>query len=84
MYLKEWTEESRARAQLFSAVIAETPVERTDLVHVLIPQFDDDTPHRYGPCKWGPQDTAYPSAGDSAIVAVTDQGEYWILNWFPA
>lgn len=84
-YMKEQTDTLRIPASCFEAVIFEAPVLRTDLIHVLFPQFEDpDTYHKYGPCRWSPQDSDFPSAGDSAIVTVSDQGGYWILNWFPA
>lgn len=73
--------------QLYSAEVVTTATALTNDVYVILPQFEDEggLPHRHGPCLgWDRRsDGAYPTSGDTALVAVDDDGNYWILNWWP-
>lgn len=75
-------------SQAYEGVVANTVSATTDDLYVTLEQFQDEEdglPHRYGPCLgWDRrQDGAYPSEGDRILVTVSDDGNYWILNWWP-
>jgi hypothetical protein len=74
------------RATLREAVIDSDPADISEAVFAIVPGFADDL--RYGPCPWEPRlvdDHEYgtPSTGDRALVAISDEGEAWVVAWWP-
>lgn len=67
--------------QLLEATIATTASAPGDDVFVLDPLAGDEG-QRLGPCPWTPRPgPAYPQRGDTALIARSDQGRWWILAW---
>lgn len=78
--------------ELYEGVVTQGAAAPTDDVYVRIPQFDDDVDprgtHRHGPCRWSPHPAtggvlSYPAVGNAALIAVSDLGNYWIVEWWP-
>ena len=67
--------------QLLEATVATTATGAGDDVFVLDPLAGDEG-QRLGPCPWTPRPgPAYPQRGDTALIARSDQGRWWILAW---
>lgn len=72
---------------LWEAIVATDPTNSTDPVFVTIAGKDDDL-YRYGPCPWSPRihdadEYATPTRGDRALVAFSDDGSPWVIQWWP-
>lgn len=68
------------------AVIDSEPSGPDQAVWVVIPSFDPEL--RFGPCPWSPMiasgdEYLTPSRGDRALVSVTEEGEAWVVAWWP-
>lgn len=74
--------------EVYEGKVANTVNDLDDDLYVLIPQFDDEDglTHRHGPVKgWDVRsDGSYPTRDDDVLVAVSDLGNYWALNWSPS
>lgn len=69
--------------QVWAATVLDTAGSLADKVRVLVPGFDGgETAH--GPCPWMPRGEDLPTRGDTAIVAIDDEGNEWIVGWWPA
>lgn len=54
----------------------------TDLVPVVIPEFDAQL--EWGPCRWQSRDaTSMPVAGNECLVAFDNRRNPWIVAWWP-
>jgi hypothetical protein len=74
---------SAQRSGMWAGTILDDAATLTDLVKVRLPGVDDGR-HAYGPCRWMPRDTVFPSSGDACLVAFDDEGDPWIVCWTPA
>lgn len=68
------------------AIIASTPADETEPVYVTLENFGEDV--LWGPAFWepiilNPADYAIPSAGDRALVIISNEEEVWIVAWWP-
>ena len=65
------------------AVVASSATELTDMVDVVIPEFDPK--QRWGPCKWMPRGdiTTLPARGDDCIIIFDNERNIWIIGWWP-
>lgn len=74
--------------EVYEGKVANTVTDLGDDLYVIIPQFDDEDglTHRHGPVHgWDIRsDGSYPTRDDSALVAVSDLGNYWMLSWSPS
>lgn len=55
---------------------------------VSIAALDPSEQLEWGPCPWSPRviedgTVVMPTAGDSALVLMTERGEAWIVEWWP-
>jgi hypothetical protein len=71
-------------AQILEATIRSAPESLSDPVYVTVDA--QSRTRRRGPCKgWQPRpDDTWPSPGDTAVVAETNEGTLWVLQWWPA
>lgn len=71
---------------LYEALIATTVTADTDELFVSVPSFSPT--FRYGPCTWaprpGPADPVFPTVGDRALVAFSNDFNIWVVTWMPA
>lgn len=67
---------------LFEAIVIDTAAAITDDVRVRL--VADDPRSFDGPLPWMPRDGVFPMTGDRALVGYSDQGEGWIVAWWPA
>lgn len=68
------------------AIVARTPATTTEGLYVTIASFDRTK--LWGPAPWsakvlGPDTYATPSAGDYALVVVSEENEVWVVEWWP-
>lgn len=78
--------EDIAPPQVREGTIDNTPADVTDPLFVTCQGFSEQ--HQYGPCPWQPRivdgaSFATPSAGDRAVVVITDLLEPWVIMWWP-
>jgi hypothetical protein len=65
----------------WEARFTSTATDATDELKVTIYGYDQ-AQHDFGPVVWQPHDgPAYPQAGDLALVAQSDTGRWWVLQW---
>ena len=72
--------------QVVRGKVINTPSDDTDDLFVTIPAFHAH--ERWGPCPFAPRVTAagnqdLPSAGDSCLVGLDENGDSYILLWWP-
>lgn len=72
----------------YQGIITTTPADPQERVMVNIPSLDPSGQLEWGPCPWSPRihdasNFAMPSAGDLALVLMTEEGEPWIVEWWP-
>lgn len=78
--------DDREEPQAFTAVVTETANSVTDLISVKLPQFDQRT--RFENVRWSPRveedgTVIMPTRGDKALVILSDEGDPWIVEWWP-
>jgi hypothetical protein len=76
-----------SQISVWEAEIATEPASEDEPVFVLI-EGKDEKVHRFGPCPWQPRISeanvyTAPSRGDRALVAESDEGEWWVIMWWP-
>jgi hypothetical protein len=67
--------------QVYGATVGRTVADPADGVYVLLDSLSDK--HLVGPCRWMPRGATLPSKGDDALVCVTEDGEPWMVAWWP-
>jgi hypothetical protein len=77
---------SGAGARLVEGIIVSQPADTTEGVLVRVETFDRTL--RYGPCPWAARvvdDSTYaiPSDGDRCLLAVTEENDAWVIQWWP-
>lgn len=82
-------EAAQQQAAQYEAVFTSpVPEAAATAAYVLIPTLDDGE-HTFGPCPWpmivdDDGVPVYPQEGDSALVALSDRGDTWVISWYPA
>lgn len=67
---------------LWYARISRDAADLSDLVPVIIPEFDEQL--QWGPCRWQSRDDiSLPAKGDEALVAFDNRRNPWIVTWWP-
>lgn len=71
------------REGIWRGRVAKAPATTHDPIQVVIPSLSSQ--HVWGPCAW-PERAAgtLPAAGDACVVALTDEGDAWVLAWWPS
>jgi hypothetical protein len=73
------------RPQIFEGIFAENAATVDSMLEIIIPSFDLN--QRWGPCPWTPRPTDggidLPSRGDRCLVALDDNGNPWVIGWWP-
>lgn len=69
------------RVGAYRAQIATSPADLGTKLYVTIPNFDPKL--RFGPCRWMPRGATLPTRGDQALVEFDDNGEAWVVAWWP-
>lgn len=68
---------------VWRGLIDDNITDMAQLVHFTIPAFPDPT-LRFGPSRWQSRDaTSHPSRGNNCLVVKDDQGEWWVIAWWP-
>lgn len=84
-YLDEEERESRVKTDtppsLFEGRIVTAPANPGDGMEVILPGYDPDT--AYGPCPWVARPDATPTRGMRCLVGVSDEKEFWVVQWWP-
>ena len=71
------------RPAAVKGIINGDPATDAERVYVLVPAFDGGE-HQHGPCPWTPRGSARPSTGDDALVVFDEQGDPWVVAWWPS
>lgn len=66
---------------LFEGRIVTPPTDPADGMEVILPGYDPDT--AYGPCPWVPRPDAEPQRGMKCLVGVSDEKDFWVVQWWP-
>ena len=73
----------RQREGLWRGLVAAAPASVEEPLQVLIPAMR--TQHVWGPCAWPERAGAVlPVKGDACLVAISNEGDAWVLAWWPA
>lgn len=64
------------------AVVAAAPDSTEDYMEVIVEQFSRHT--RWRKCRWMPRPDVSPSRGDHALLVLSDEGDPWVVAWWPA
>lgn len=68
--------------RIWSAKIARNPVDFGDRVDVVIPGLDSTL--RWQGCRWMTRnDIDMPTRGNDCLVVFDDNGEIWVVVWWP-
>jgi hypothetical protein len=65
-------------------IIAANATELSDLLPVIIPEFDQHL--QWGPCRWQSRDMTtdnLPHKGDPCLVVMDNRRNPWIVAWWP-
>lgn len=85
MYEDDVHEPTKRPRVAFQGQVATTPDDESELIRVRIPSIDGGE-HSYE-ARWTPRPTAggieLPSEEDECLIMKDDQGEYWVLGWWP-
>jgi hypothetical protein len=86
-YLDDWDDKKTPAPAAYEATISNDVSSSVDDLFVRLPTVDAGR-SRWGPCRWAPRVTdggsaQFPDEGDKALVVKSDDGEYWILQWWP-
>lgn len=69
--------------RLLEGEAADTATADSDPIRVICPTFSRTA--AIGPAPWPPRpDGARPQTGDRCLVAISDQGEPWVIAWEPS
>lgn len=71
----------------YEGVVAKNPGSVATQLFVTIPAIDRQAMH--GPCKWTPRvddagATVLPVIGDTALITISEDGNPWVIAWWPA
>jgi hypothetical protein len=66
--------------KLLAGVTANDPGSITGPLFVTINSFG---PQQWGPCPFTPRGSSWPSAGLPCLVALDDDGQPWVVVWWP-
>jgi hypothetical protein len=77
------------RPQTLRAVVTQTPVAETDVLHVARAGGSVATSYDIAPGHWSSRGTNLPAPGDVCLLEFDDVGDTWITEWegvslFPA
>lgn len=75
--------DQRERPAAVRGTIASAPIDSTTKVYVTIESFDGGE-NRHGPCRWMPRLISGPAVGDEALVVFDEQGDPWVVAWWPS
>ena len=76
------TEDPEVGAVAHFGTIAQSAADLTDLVPVILPDFDPN--QQWGPCRWQSRDAvSLPARGDACLVIFDNQRNPWIVAWWP-
>lgn len=65
----------------FQGAVAVGATDMGQRIYITVPAISD---HRLGPCRWQARDdTSHPARGDICLVEFDDQGEPWVVAWWP-
>lgn len=71
------------RPAAVKGTIASEPATAAERVYVTVEAFDGGE-NRHGPCAWTPRGALLPEAGDEALVVFDEQGDPWVVAWWPS
>lgn len=73
----------RAEHQVWAGRIASAPADQSVKVQVVIPGLSPEL--RIGPCRWMPRGSVItmPARGDDCLVVFDNNGEPWVICWWP-
>lgn len=65
---------------LLEAEVVNSPSDGNDDLYVVIPAFDAN--FKWGPALFMPKAGELPSAGDRALVGISNENQVWVLAWW--
>jgi len=81
-FIYDQTEPERIQARVWNGWIASGAVDSLDRVDVVIPKLDPNL--RWTDIRWQPRDNMIlPKRGDDCAVIVDNNGEMWVVAWWP-
>lgn len=59
--------------------VSRAPASTSEPLYVILPSFSLE--YEYGPCIWHPRGNEIPAKGARCLVAISEDGEPWVLAW---
>lgn len=85
MSIFEEISQRQSPQRAWQAIVANNPATMDALVSVTIPGLNDEGQQlRWENCRWQARDDiSKPVRGDKCLVVFDDNGELWVVAWWP-